>query len=35
MNADNKSPYNATVIGREEINPQLLVLRVRPDAAIV
>ncbi|MCP5517973.1 MAG: ferredoxin--NADP reductase [Verrucomicrobiales bacterium] len=25
------SAYNATVIGREEINPQLLVLRVRPD----
>jgi len=25
-------PYNATVIGREELNPQLLILRVRPDA---
>ena len=35
MNADNKSPYNATVIGREEINPQLLVLRVQPDGGAV
>jgi ferredoxin--NADP+ reductase len=26
--------YNAVVIGREEINPQLIVLRVRPDAAL-
>lgn len=26
------SPYNATVVGREEINPQLVVLRVKPDA---
>jgi ferredoxin--NADP+ reductase len=26
------SPYNATVVGREAINPQLLILRVRPDA---
>jgi ferredoxin--NADP+ reductase len=34
MNADNKSPYNAAVIGREEINPQLLVLRVQPDTAM-
>src|ERR1039458_116511 len=34
MNADNKSPYNATVIGREEINPQLLVFRVQPDTAM-
>lgn len=34
MNADNKSPYNAAVIGREEINPQLLVLRVQPGAAM-
>jgi ferredoxin--NADP+ reductase len=34
MNADNKSPYNATAIGREEINPQLLVLRVVPDTAM-
>lgn len=29
--AGTQSPYNATVIGREEINPQLLVLRVQPD----
>jgi ferredoxin--NADP+ reductase len=34
MSADNQSPYNATVIGREEINPQLVILRVRPDAAL-
>jgi len=27
-------PYNATVIGREEINPQLLILRVQPDAPL-
>ena len=34
MSADSLSPYNATVIGREEINPQLVILRVRPDAAL-
>ena len=34
MSTDNQSPYNATVIGREEINPQLVILRVRPDAAL-
>ena len=28
------SPYNATVIGREIIHPELIVLRVRPDAAL-
>jgi len=28
------APYNATVVGREEINPQLVVLRVRPDAPL-
>ncbi len=28
---DLTSPYNATVVGREAINPQLLILRVRPD----
>lgn len=27
----NPSPYNATVVGREQINPQLIILRVRPD----
>jgi ferredoxin--NADP+ reductase len=32
MSANNADPYNATVIGREEINPQLLILRVRPDS---
>lgn len=31
MSANNQDPYNATVIGREEINPQLVILRVRPD----
>ena len=31
MSAINQDPYNATVIGREEINPQLVILRVRPD----
>ena len=34
MNTNNKSPYNATVIGREQINPQLLILRVEPDTAM-
>lgn len=34
MSADNLGPYNATVMGREEINPQLVILRVRPDAAL-
>jgi ferredoxin/flavodoxin---NADP+ reductase len=34
MNGNNKSPYNAVVIGREEINPQLLILRVQPDVAL-
>ena len=29
-----KDPYNATVVGREEINPQLLILRVKPDSAV-
>lgn len=31
MSATNQDPYNATVVGREEINPQLLIMRVRPD----
>jgi ferredoxin/flavodoxin---NADP+ reductase len=26
------NPYNATVVGREDINAQLIILRVRPDA---
>ena len=34
MSADHQDPYNATVIGREEINPQLVILRVRPDAEL-
>jgi ferredoxin/flavodoxin---NADP+ reductase len=34
MSATDISLYNATVIGREEINPQLIILRVRPDATV-
>lgn len=34
MSTDNKTPYNATVIGREEINPQLVVLRIQSDGAL-
>jgi ferredoxin--NADP+ reductase len=34
MSTDTQSQYNATVIGREEINPQLVILRVRPDTAL-
>jgi ferredoxin/flavodoxin---NADP+ reductase len=34
MSTDGKSPYNATVIAREEINPQLLVFRVQSDAPL-
>jgi ferredoxin--NADP+ reductase len=34
MSADNQGSYNATIIGREEINPQLVILRVRPDAKL-
>jgi len=34
MSANNSDPYNATVIGREEINPQLVILRVRPDTEL-
>jgi ferredoxin--NADP+ reductase len=34
MSTDNNSLYNATVIGREEINPQLVILRTKPDAAL-
>jgi ferredoxin--NADP+ reductase len=31
MSAPATSPYNASVTGREEINPQLIVMRVQPD----
>ncbi len=31
MDTKDASVYNATVTGREEINPQLIILRVRPD----
>jgi ferredoxin--NADP+ reductase len=34
MSTATPSPCNATVIGREEIHPDLIVLRVRPDAAL-
>jgi len=34
MSTNTKDPYNATVVGREEINPQLLILRVKPDTAV-
>ncbi len=34
MSATTTSPYNATVIGREEIHADLIILRVRPDAAL-
>lgn len=34
MSADIQSQYNATVIGREEINPQLVIMRVRPDGPL-
>jgi ferredoxin--NADP+ reductase len=34
MSTATTSPYNATVIGREEIHPDLIVLRVRPDAEL-
>ena len=34
MSTNSQDPYNATVIGREEINPQLVVLRVRPDGNV-
>ena len=34
MSEKEQDPYNATVIGREEINPQLLILRVQPDATV-
>jgi ferredoxin--NADP+ reductase len=34
MNAADGNPYNATVTGREEIHPQLVILRVAPDAPL-
>jgi ferredoxin/flavodoxin---NADP+ reductase len=34
VNTENKTPYNAVVTGREEINPQLVVLRIQSDAAL-
>jgi ferredoxin/flavodoxin---NADP+ reductase len=34
MSAGESHLYNSTVTGREEINPQLLVLRVQPDAVL-
>ncbi len=34
MNAPDQSAYNAAVVAREEINPQLIILRVRPDSTL-
>jgi ferredoxin--NADP+ reductase len=34
MNTTPALDYNATLIGREEINPQLVILRVRPDGEL-
>jgi ferredoxin--NADP+ reductase len=34
MSATASLPYNASVVGREEINPQLLILRVQPNAPL-
>jgi ferredoxin/flavodoxin---NADP+ reductase len=34
MSANLTTPYNAAVTGREEINPQLVILRVQPDAPL-
>jgi ferredoxin--NADP+ reductase len=34
MSANVTTPYNAAVTGREEINPQLVILRVQPDAPL-
>ena len=31
MSNATQNPYNATVVGREEIHSELIVLRVRPD----
>ena len=35
MSTTTQDPYNATVVGREEIHSELIVLRVRPDGALV
>lgn len=34
MSTDTTNTFNATVIGREEIHPELIVLRVRPDGKL-
>lgn len=34
MSTSDGQPYNATLIGREEINPQLVVMRVQPDGPL-
>ena len=34
MSTDTASQLNASVIGREQIHPELIVLRVRPDAKL-
>lgn len=34
MDQNSPTPYNATVTGRESINPQLLIMRVKPDGPL-
>ena len=34
MPTNESTPYNATVTGREEVNPQLVILRVQPEGAL-
>jgi ferredoxin/flavodoxin---NADP+ reductase len=34
MSNSAKNPYNARVLGREEINPQLLILRIQPETEL-
>lgn len=34
MNPPSPTAYNATLVGREEINPQLIISRVRPDGEL-
>jgi ferredoxin/flavodoxin---NADP+ reductase len=34
MSTHESTPYNATITGREEINPQLIVVRVQPDGEL-
>ena len=34
MSTETQNPYNATVVGREEIHPELIILRIRPDNSL-